>query len=142
MNRVTTNSEFLMTARRCADFWLERVPPGQVPLWDLDVPDDGNQPYDSSAAAIAASGLWDLSFCVDEEAARQRYRSAALQALAMLCTDDFLARGAPGWEGILMHGVYHKNKSLGVDESVAWGEYFFVEALVKALKGDALAPWV
>ena len=37
----------------------------------------------------------------------------------------------PEWEGILMHGVYHLPKGLAVDESVAWGEHFFVEALVK-----------
>jgi unsaturated chondroitin disaccharide hydrolase len=32
-----------------------------------------------------------------------------------------------------LHGVYHLPKGLGVDESVAWGDHFFVEALVKAL---------
>ena len=32
---------------------------------------------------------------------------------------------------ILKHGVYHTKKNLGVDESVMWGEYFFVEALTK-----------
>jgi unsaturated chondroitin disaccharide hydrolase len=39
----------------------------------------------------------------------------------------------PGWEGILKHGIYHERKELGVDESVMWGEYFFVEALDKLL---------
>jgi len=29
--------------------------------------------------------------------------------------------------------VYHIHKGLGVDESVMWGEYFFVEAQSKAL---------
>jgi unsaturated chondroitin disaccharide hydrolase len=28
---------------------------------------------------------------------------------------------------------YHQRKGLGVDESVMWGEYFFVEALDKLL---------
>jgi unsaturated chondroitin disaccharide hydrolase len=32
-----------------------------------------------------------------------------------------------GWEGVLKHGSYHENKDLGVDESVMWGDYFFVE---------------
>ena len=39
----------------------------------------------------------------------------------------------PGWEGILKRGVYHIHKKFGVDESVMWGEFFFVEALAKAL---------
>ena len=38
------------------------------------------------------------------------------------------------WEGILKGGVYHVHKELGVNESVMWGEYFFVEALDQALR--------
>ncbi|MEA2584171.1 MAG: unsaturated chondroitin disaccharide hydrolase, partial [Thermomicrobiales bacterium] len=44
-----------------------------------------------------------------------------------------------GWEGILRHGSYHERKHLGVDESVMWGEYFFVEALDKLLGSPPLA---
>ena len=32
-----------------------------------------------------------------------------------------------------MHGVYHFHKKLGVDESVMWGDFFFLEAVAKAL---------
>ena len=32
-----------------------------------------------------------------------------------------------------MHGSYHEMKGLGVDESVMWGEYFYLEAVNKAL---------
>jgi unsaturated chondroitin disaccharide hydrolase len=53
--------------------------------------------------------------------------------LDALCDPEYLAIDTPGWEGILKHGVYHTAKGLGVDESVMWGEYFFVEALEKAL---------
>ena len=34
-----------------------------------------------------------------------------------------------------------RTKQLGVDESVAWGDHFFVEALVKALAGRSDAAW-
>ena len=70
-----------------------------------------------------------------------RYREAALTALETLCTDRFLARSVPDWEGILLHGVYHFHKGLGVDESVAWGDHFFVEALVKAIHGRSAVGW-
>jgi unsaturated chondroitin disaccharide hydrolase len=139
--RLSGEESFLTTARQCADFWLRRVPADMVALWDFDVPDDGQQPYDSSAAAVAASGLWDLSEAVGEPAERDRYRLAALRTLQTLCSDSFLAMNRPEWEGILMHGVYHLHKRLGVDESVAWGEHFFVEALVKALAGRSDAAW-
>ena len=133
--------EFLAVARRCADFYLRRSPPGLVPYWDYDLPPEVPHYPDSSAAAIAASGLWDLSEAVAEPAERQRYRTAALTILQTLCTDEFLPRRRPEWEGILLHGVYHYHKNLGVDESVAWGDHFFVEALVKATAGRSDAAW-
>jgi unsaturated chondroitin disaccharide hydrolase len=137
--RLSGESEYLATARKCADCFSRRSPADKVPNWDFDLPPDAPQLYDSSAAAIAASGLWDLSEAVTVPAERERYRSAARIALESLCSDRFLARSVPAWEGILMHGIYHFHKGLGVDESVAWGDHFFVEGLVKAIHGQAAA---
>jgi unsaturated chondroitin disaccharide hydrolase len=141
VHRLSGESEFLATARRCADCYLRHAPAGLVPPWDFDAPADGKQPQDSSAAAITASGLLDLSEQVAEAANKQCYRAAALTILQTLCRDEYLARRRPGWEGILLHGVYHLAKKLGVDESVAWGDHFFVEALVKAVAGRSEAAW-
>ncbi len=58
-------------------------------------------------------------------------------AWGLSAEDEFLPLRRPEWEGILMHGVYHFHKGLGVDESVAWGDYLFVEALVKAIAGKS-----
>jgi unsaturated chondroitin disaccharide hydrolase len=140
-HRLSGEPDFLATARRCADCYLRRVPAGLVPYWDFDLPEDAPHLWDSSAATIAASGLWDLSEAADDPADRDRYRAASLATLHTLCSDQFLAEGRPGWEGILLHGVYHYHKGLGVDESVAWGDHFFVEAVVKALAGRSEAGW-
>jgi unsaturated chondroitin disaccharide hydrolase len=136
--RLSGAPEFLETARRCADCYLRRAPADLVPRWDFDIPDDESQPLDSSAGAIAASGLWDLSEQVSG-ADRAHYRTAALSLLRTLCSDAFLARSEPEWEGILRHGVYHYHKRLGVDESVAWGDHFFVEAIMKVLGNSSEA---
>ncbi len=141
VHRLSGAPEFLDTAGRCADCYLRRAPENLVPPWDFDAPADGKQPLDSSAAAITASGLFDLAEQVTDEAERQKYRTAALKMLNSLCGPEFLAESRPGWEGILLHGVYHLHKGLGVDESVAWGDHFFVEALVKALAGRSDAAW-
>jgi len=61
------------------------------------------------------------------------YRSYAYNILNTLTSPEFLANDTSGYEGILKHGIYHLNKNLGVDESVMWGEYFFLEALTKVL---------
>jgi unsaturated chondroitin disaccharide hydrolase len=64
----------------------------------------------------------------------RRYRDATLAILTKLCSPEFLAVEEPAWEGILRHGVYHERRGLGVDESVMWGDYFFVEALDRVLE--------
>jgi unsaturated chondroitin disaccharide hydrolase len=58
--------------------------------------------------------------------------------MASLLDPEFVADTTPGWEGILKHGSYHERLDLGVDESVMWGEYFFVEALDKLLGAPAV----
>jgi unsaturated chondroitin disaccharide hydrolase len=135
--RLSGVGDFLVTARLCADHYLRRAPAGLVPYWDYDLPEDGPRLWDSSAGAIAASGLWDLAEAVGAGPDRERYYGAALTLLQTLCSDTFLARGRPDWEGILKHGVYHYPKRLGVDEATAWGDHFFVEALVKAVRGHS-----
>ena len=76
---------------------------------------------------------FNLAKLVDEPERAETYRQAALRIVDTLTSPEFLANETPGWEGILKHGMYHQRKGLGVDESVMWGEYFFLEALSKVL---------
>jgi unsaturated chondroitin disaccharide hydrolase len=136
---MTGDYRYLETARLCADFYLEYTSFEQDAPGGPGVPpndyDDPRQPvlYESSAAAIAASGLLSLGKVVQDPTDASRYRAAALTILDTLTGPEYLANKSPGWEGILKHGIYHQKRGLGVDESVMWGEYFFVEAVDKAL---------
>jgi unsaturated chondroitin disaccharide hydrolase len=134
---LTGIAEFLEVAERNAAYWLAYLPADRVPYWDFDADLSRPLPWgpqkDSSAAAIAASGLLDLARQTRLESSRIAYRQTALAMLDALVAPDYLAIDTPGWEGILKHGVYHTAKNLGVDESVMWGEYFFVEALTKVV---------
>ncbi len=122
----------LAVAERNADHFIERCPEGLVPPWDFDAPVDDRQD-DSSAGAIAASGLWQLADLTEDSRRATRYQDAALTILDSLCTDHYESWHEPEWDGVLKHGVYHKGKGLGVDESVMWGEFFFLEAICKVL---------
>jgi unsaturated chondroitin disaccharide hydrolase len=128
----TRDARFLATAEACAAFYMENTPPHGVPPNDWAEPNPA-LPYESSAAAIAASGLLDLAKLAGDATRGRRYHDYALQILDTLTEPAFLAVETPGWEGILKHGMYHQRRGLGVDESVMWGEYFFLEALSKVL---------
>jgi unsaturated chondroitin disaccharide hydrolase len=131
----TREPRFLQTAEACADFYIRETPADGVPLWDYDVPEDApKRNRESSAAAIVAAGLLRLARLSGDPAKGVLYRDAAYRILVTLCSEPYLARGVSGWEGILRQGIYHLHKGLGVAESVMWGEYFFVEALERALR--------
>jgi unsaturated chondroitin disaccharide hydrolase len=130
---LSGDTRFLDTAERCADFFLDRTGTSVIPPNDWEEPDPP-RPYESSAAAIASSGLWQLAELTADQERGARYRDATIRILTRLASPDFLALGDPGWEGILKHGVYHERRGLGVDESVMWGDYFFVEALDRVLE--------
>ncbi len=132
----TNDPADLAVAERNADHFLNRLPASFVPPWDFDVPEGPDRIDDSSAGAIAASGLWNLAGLTRDAAKAKRYKDAALAMLDALCTDRYVSWNDPEWEGVLKHGVYHFHKNLGVDESVMWGEFFFLEAVCKAL-GEA-----
>lgn len=134
--RFSHDARFLDTAMRCADFYMACTPAHGIPPNDWEEPTPA-LPYESSAAAIAAYGLWQLATLTSDVANREaseRYRRYALTIMATLFTPEFLAIDTPGWEGILKHGMYHQRKGLGLDESVMWGDYFFIAAL------DAILP--
>jgi unsaturated chondroitin disaccharide hydrolase len=135
---LTGDPEWLAVAERNADYWLSHLPPDKVPYWDFDAdlaqPAPWGAQKETSAGAIAASGLLDLATQTKSSHKAVAYRQTAIDMLDALCAPQYLADQTPGWEGILKHGVYHTAKNLGVDESVMWGEFFFVEALTKAVK--------
>ena len=128
----THDPRLLATAEACADFYIRQTPSDGVPPWDYDAPPGGRTQLDTSAAAIAASGLFQLGNLTASAAKGHFYRETARHILGTLCR-DWLAEGDAQWEGILKGGVYHIYKNLGVNESVMWGEYFFLDALEKAL---------
>jgi len=131
---LTRDPNWLEVATHNADFWVSHVDEFGIAPWDFDAPAAGKlsrEQVDTSASAIAASGLFNLARFAPNAAQRRAYLDCALLTVETL-SDDFLGEGDDNWEGILRGGVYHMHKDLGVNESVMWGEFFFVEALQKA----------
>ena len=124
---------FLHTAETCADYYITHTPPDGVPPWDYNAPAEHRSLIDTSAAAIAAAGLMRLCRHIADPMKGHFYWSTAIHILRTLCTKHLGAQD-PQWEGVLKGGLYHLHKDLGVDESVMWGDYYFVEALEEALR--------
>ena len=135
--KLTKGAVWLDTAVRCSDYLVQQLAADLVPAWDFDAPADQRRQKDSSAGAIMAAGLFELADAFEligqGGTAPANLRAYGMMALGALCCDPYLASPESDWEGILKHGVYHVHKNLGVDESVMWGEFFFCDALHRAL---------
>ena len=131
-HEYSRDPRFLETAEACADYYVTHSNADGIPPWDFNSPPESRGLLDTSAAAIAASGLLRLCRLLPDPMKGHFYWSTAVLILRALC-EKHLAKKDKKWEGILKGGVYHLPKELGVDESVMWGEYFFVEALEQAL---------
>ena len=140
---LTGLAEFLAVSQGDADYWLATPTRRQGSLLGLR---RGPRPAASLGPARTVrrrrsrpAGCWTSPGRPIPERAIA-YHNAALVMLDVLTGPDYLAREAPGWEGILKHGVYHTRKNLGVNESVMWGDSFLVEALSKVLEGNSPSP--
>jgi unsaturated chondroitin disaccharide hydrolase len=124
---------FLETAQSCADYYITHCHSDGIPPWDFSAPYESRKLFDTSAAAIAASGLLRLCRMLPDPMKGHLYWTSGVRILRTLCS-KYLAQNTNGWEGILKGGVYHYHKKLGINESVMWGEYFFLEGLESALR--------
>ena len=125
----TKDIRFLQTAEACAAYYIERTPAHGVPPNDWSESNPAYA-YESSAAAIGASAFLQLAELTTDSVRAIMYQQYAYTILDTLLQPTFLAIETPAWEGILKGGMYHQRKGLGVNESVMWGDYFFLEALL------------
>lgn len=135
--RETKDQKYLDQANKIAAFIINhpRTPADLIPYWDYDAPGIPNEPRDASAAAIMASSLLELS--TYSSANKEQYFSYAERLLGSLSSDEYLA--APGTNNnfLLKHCTGHKMADSEVDAPLIYGDYYFLEALLryKKLKG-------
>jgi unsaturated chondroitin disaccharide hydrolase len=126
--RWTGRRDFIAVSSRCADLFLTRLPERGVPPWDFDSADQ--DVLDSSAGAIAAAGLLALASVHPDGDAAERYRATATDLLVSLtgqCSTD----GHEGHEGLLTSGTWHLAADFAVGEALIYGDYYYMEALVR-----------
>ena len=125
--RYTRDPTMLATAEKAAGYFLSHLPSDKVPYWDFNLPSTSGQPRDTSAAAIAASGLVDLATQEPDAIRKQTYLNGARDILAALSAAPYLSAGTSN-QAILLHGT--QNKPAGnYDTGIEFGDYYFVQAL-------------
>lgn len=110
-------------------YFESHLPSDKMPYWDLIFSDGAQQPRDSSALAIAASGMLEMRYI---KKAYNMIKSIEKTASSLSFTDS---------EGLILHGVYAYAEGKGVDEPNLWGDYFYMEALYRLLNPEWDTFW-
>ena len=133
MFRETGKPEFLTQAKNISDMFLKILPEDGVPFWDFDAPNQPNAVKDASAAAVAASGLLELSLLVKDKEESVKYHNGAVRLLNALTTPKYLAQ-KENYECVLLHSAYHVPKNYEVDVNISYADYYYLEALSRLKK--------
>lgn len=135
--RHTGDSAYRKVFTRVTQYYLSRLPQDMIPYWDLTFT-EGNEPRDSSAGAIAACGMLEMARHVPPEEGTELMETA--KAIAGSLARNCATKDSSISNGLLMHGTYAKHSPYntvednGVDECNTWGDYFWMELLVRLSK--------
>jgi hypothetical protein len=148
--RTKIESMMRRAAQATCDYYLREAAADGIPYWDTGAPNldrlgdwrhrpsdpfNDHEPVDSSAAAIAAQGLWRFGTYLNarpELGGRGgEYCQAALTIARTLFDAPYLSAD-PQHQGLILHSVYHRprgwdyvppGRRVPCGESSMWGDY-------------------
>ena len=158
--RGAVNNWMLKAARATADYYIDSITSTDgIPFWDAGAPGliagygdkisdpyNDSEPVDSSAAAIAAQGLYRLGKYLDDT----RYRQAALTVAHTLFDAPYLSEDEEH-QGLILHSIYHNpngwdyvpgGQKIACGESSMWGDYHAMELAVLLQREMDNAPYL
>lgn len=129
--RETGDPRYLDRAVKCAEYFINhpRLPEDLVPYWDYDAPGIPDEPRDASAAAITASALLELAkYAPGKE---KSYYGTARKILTSLASERYLIPAGKKCGFLIDHSVGSKPSGSQVDVPIIYGDYYFLEALLR-----------
>jgi len=130
--RFTKNKAYLEQAEKIAAFMLNHpnMPKDLVPYWDYNAPAIPNEERDVSAAAVLASGLYELSLY----SKKGTYYKTTADKIVTALTNDYRSPIGENKGFILLHSVGSKPSKSEVDVPLNYADYYYLEALLRSKK--------
>ncbi len=136
--RYTKRAEYIDLFRGVSRYYMEHLPKDLVPYWDLEFMSGNEQPRDSSSASIAACGMLEMAKYLEKEEAAFYQETAAKYIRSLY--DSYAVKDEKISNGLVLHSTYSNHSPYntcnhyGVDECNSWGDYFYMEALMRMHK--------
>lgn len=136
----TKDEDILPVHSAVTNYFLNNLPSDFIPYWDLIFGEESTQPRDASAAAVSVCGLLEMCRHLPEDAPeRSLYKNAAdrmMRSLIQRC-----ANLDPERDGLLSHVTHALPQGRGIDESAIYGDFFYLEALLRYKNPDFRMYW-
>ena len=112
-----------------SDNSMNRLPEDTICYWDLIFDDSSREEKDTSSMVIMVCGLLELieSGLLDKTE-KNLYQSAVWKIMRQL-KERYATTEEE--DGFLTQSVYNKPKNNGVNTPCIWGDYYYLEALVR-----------
>lgn len=127
--RYTKNPVYLKQAENIAGFIFghSNMPKDLVPYWDFNAPQIPDEPRDASAAAVIASGLYELSQYSKQGVDYYHKANQILKSLSL----NYVAPVGTAKGFILLHSTGSKPSNTEVDAPLSYADYYYLEALLR-----------
>ena len=130
--RETKNPAYLQQAEKIAAFFFSHpnLPEDAVPYWDFNAPNIPDAPRDASAAAVMASGLYELSEYSKNGKQYRKYADKIMHSLV----NYYRSPIGENKGFILVHSTGNLPSSGEIDVPINYADYYFLEALGRRKK--------
>ncbi len=126
----TGEASLLEVCKRTVNYFLNRLQSDNVPNWDFLYKTDDDQ-RDTSASAIAVCGMLELAKNLPLYDPDRKVYEAAAKVLTHSLIKNYLYSENEDSNALIKSGVYAFKTNLCVNEPTIWGDYFFMESLVR-----------
>lgn len=116
-------------------YFIENLPKDSIPYWDLCFKDGSKEPRDTSAAAIAACGIMEMNKYIPNP----EFMKTAEKIMTEL-SENYTTKNIPKSNGILTDAMYSR-KAGHEPECNIWGDYFYVEGLMRIKNPSWIMYW-
>ncbi|MFI2856583.1 glycoside hydrolase family 88 protein [Paenibacillus sp. JSM ZJ436] len=131
----TKNPLYLETSVRMAKYFIERLPKDHVVYWDFDAPVTPDTKRDSSASAITVCGLHELLKYLPENHPEKAFLQEGMEKSMHGLVKSYSTISEPDAQGLIKRGSYSVRSGNSPDDFVIWGDYYYLEALMRLDNG-------
>lgn len=127
--RETGEERYRDAALQVASFFVSHLNEENVSVWDFRAPEETLYAMDTSATAIASSGLLELASLLDEGADKAWCEDRAIRMLKGL--EKHYAVYDDSVDGVIQKGTVHFPAGKNINVPIIYGDYYYLEALLK-----------